>query len=260
MTHIEPLPPVIISGFSSQTLASDIATTLDARLADVSYTEFDDGEIRTELNGNVRGRAVVVIASAAGDPNTQEKETRLLMRSARETGAKSITLLLPYMFYGRSDSDFDARSTAGLADTISTFRDLCDQVVIVDPHNHGITKRVFLEGQCQTAVPLHFAYPYATQLKHLFNERAINKDHLLFALPDAGAGARITHGFKSCLYKTIGIDRNPKNKDWPIAEKARDHATGHSESALVGDFGGKDVVLFEDMVASAARRVTPQPS
>jgi phosphoribosylpyrophosphate synthetase len=55
----------------------------------------------------VRGHAVVIVASAAGDPNKQEKEARLLMRAANRAGAKQVTLLLPYMWYGRSDDIWD---------------------------------------------------------------------------------------------------------------------------------------------------------
>jgi ribose-phosphate pyrophosphokinase len=247
--HIPPLK--FLSGFSSVSLTRNIAERLGRPVAEARHEEFDDGEIRTELKGNIRGRDVVVIASAAGDPNTQEKETRLLMRSARETGAESVTLVLPYMFYGRSDSDFDARSTAGLADTIATFRDLCDQVVIIDPHNHGVTKRLFLEGRTKSAIPLHFAYPFAIQLKNLFNERVLSKDNLLLTYPDIGASKRVTRSFRECLYDVLDLDLSPEKSDeWAQVIASRDHNTGQKTVNINIDVSGKDVVMFEDMIAS----------
>lgn len=245
------LPPLIVSGYSSQKLAHKIAKKLGSRVTAVDHNEFDDGELRTELQGNVRGREVVVVASASGDPNTQEKETRLLMRSARETGAKSVTLLLPYMFYGRSDSDFDARSTAALVDTIATFRDLCDQVVIADPHNHGLTKRLFLEGDCKTVIPLHFAYPFSMQLKDLFNERVISKENMLLTYPDVGASKRITKSFRECLYGILDLPFDPtKSDEWTQIIKSRDHASGNINVSISTGVQDKDIVMFEDMIAS----------
>lgn len=243
--------PLIISGYSSQDLGQNIADELGSSTARVHYEEFDDGEIRTELKGNVRGREVVVVASGSGDPNTQEKETRLLMRSANETGAKSVTLLLPYMFYGRSDSDFDTRSTAGLADTIATFRDLCDQAVIVDPHNHGITKRAFLEGRTRSCVPLHMAYPFAVQLRDLFNQQVISKENMLLTYPDVGASKRITRSFRSGLYNILDLGLDPEKSDeWAQVIKSRHHETGAISVNISTDVAGRDIVMFEDMIAS----------
>lgn len=82
--------------------------------------QFDDKEIQTTIEANVRGREVIVVASASGDPNKQEKEARLLMRAARRSGAKSVTLVLPYMWYGRSDDNWDERNSPALIDTIET--------------------------------------------------------------------------------------------------------------------------------------------
>lgn len=251
MNNIDP-SLTLISGFSSTRLTENIAGHLGARVAHVDHHEFDDGELRTELTGNIRGRSVIVIASASGDPNTQEKETRLLMRSANETGAKSVTLFLPYMYYGRSDSDFDARSTAALADTIATFRELCDQVLVADPHNHGITKRTFLEGaRVRSCMAIHFAYPYAMQIKQLFNEQVISKDSLLLNYPDVGASKRITSSFRECLYDSLGLDLDPRKSDeWAQTIKSRDHKTGNISVSINQDVEGRDVVMFEDMIAS----------
>lgn len=118
--------PVIVSGFSSQPLATEIAQELGSRVIDVSRKQHADKEIQTTIEENVRGRDVVVVASAAGDPNKQEKETRLLMRAARRSGAKSVTLVLPYMWYGRSDDNWDERNAPALTDSIETLREHCE--------------------------------------------------------------------------------------------------------------------------------------
>lgn len=253
MSESSWIKPLILSGFSSQDWASEIATSLGSKLAKVSYKEHADGEINTTLEGNVRGREVVVIASGSGDPNTQEKEARLLMRSARQGGAKAITLVVPYMFYGRSDSNFDSRSAPAVVDSIETMRQFCDDVLVADPHNHGLTSQTFLASgspvrSCTTA---HFAFPFAIQLNHLFNEKAIDKDRLLLTHPDVGASKRITRSFRECLYGVLDLPYNPERSDeWAQVIKSRDHKTGNINVSINADVKGKDIVIFEDMIAS----------
>ncbi|NQZ14670.1 MAG: ribose-phosphate pyrophosphokinase [Alphaproteobacteria bacterium] len=245
-------PPLVISGFSSHNLAQDIADELGSKVMDVEHKIFKNKELRETLRGNVRGREVVVVASGSGDPNRMEKETRLLLRSARHNGAKLITLVLTNMFYGRSDDDFDERGTAALVDTIETLRPLCDNVIVADPHNHGLTKEMFRAGQniknCTTA---HFAYPFAVQLKDLFDQGLISRENLLLTYPDAGASKRITNSFRDALYGTASIALDHTRKDeWAQAMANRDHDTGEKDVTVTTDVRGKDIVMFEDMIDS----------
>lgn len=249
MSHIKPL---ISHGFSSEHLAQEIAEILQTRIAHIDHNEFTDGEIRSEHDGNIRGYPLVHVASGSGDPNTQIIATQQEIDAAAFKGnARPLTLLLPYMFYGRGDSTFGKRAGRGLRVAVKNLRDDCHHYIIVDPHNHEATELLFSEGEkIENFTIANFAYPYAIQLKDLFNQQVISKENLVFALPDAGAGKRIAPQFRQCLYTVLGINKNPSAKDWPVANKSRDHDTGASDSKLNGDFTDKDVVLFEDMIAS----------
>lgn len=208
--------PLIIAGFSSQPLAADIAAALDTRVVSVARKQFNDKEIQTTLEENVRGHQVVVIASAAGDPNKQEKESRLLLRAANRAGAKQVTLLLPYMWYGRSDDIWDERNAPALIDTIETLRGHCQSVVVADPHNAGLTREKFLDAgsPVRNATIAHFAFPFATQLKHLIGDGTLQQDNLLFAHADAGSTKRISRSFRACMYDVLGFpNRNPDQDD-----------------------------------------------
>lgn len=246
------LKPLIIAGYSSQELAKDIADCLGAEIDAIDRKMFNDGEIRIGIEENIRGRPIVVIASASGDPNRVEKETRLLLKAARKNSAASITLLLPYMTYGRSDANFGSRTTPALIDTIEGYRDYCDYVIVADPHNHDLTQNTFEAAQnvrsCDT---VHFAYPFAAQLKSLIDQGIVNRDKLLFTHADAGAKRRITESFRVALYGTASIGLNSKKKnEWAQADADRSHTTGEKDIEIKDDFTGKDVVLFEDMIAS----------
>ena len=252
MAH-EKLTPVVVSGFSSQQLAGEIATYLNTHVVEVQRRQFTDKEIQTNIQENVRGREVVVVASGSGDPNKQEKEARLLMRAAKRAGAKTVTLVLPYMWYGRSDDNWDERASPALTDTIETLREHCDNVVIADPHNHGLTREKFVDGgsPVRSCVTLHFAYPCAIQLKSLFNTGALSKENLLLSHADAGSTKRISRSFRAAIYNVLDLPRNPNEDDWAQGLKDRDKKTNKSHvKGFSADVTGKDVVIFEDMLGT----------
>ncbi len=246
--------PLIVAGYSSQVLAGEIATELGSRVAQVTYKQFSDKEIQTTIEENVRGYDVVVVASASGDPNKQEKEARLLMRAANRAGAKKVTLLLPYMWYGRSDDIWDERNAPGLTDTIESLRAHCQSVVVADPHNAGMTREKFLDtgSPVRNCTIVHFAHPFAVQLKELVDAGVLSKENLLLAHADAGSTKRISRSFRACMYSVLGFEgRNSDQDDWPQGLKDRDKATGKIKvKGFSADVSGKDVVIFEDMIGS----------
>lgn len=246
--------PVIVSGWSSQNFAKELSNALDARIVKVSGKQFSDKEIQTTIEENVRGREVIVVASGSGDPNKQEKEARLLMRAANRSGAKSVTLVLPYMWYGRSDDNWDERNAPALTDTIETLREHCNNVIVADPHNHGLTREKFLDSgsPVKNCITVHFAYPFAVQLKHLFNQNILCPENLLLSHADAGSTKRISRSFRASLYGVLELDgRNPDQDDWAQGLKDRDKATNKSKvKGFSADVKGKDIVIFEDMIAS----------
>jgi ribose-phosphate pyrophosphokinase len=244
----------IVAGFSSQPLAEEIAAEFGSKVVSVTRRQFNDKEIQTTIEENVRGLEVVVIASASGDPNKQEKEARLLMRAANRAGAKKVTLVLPYLWNGRSDDIWDERNSPALIDTIETLRDHCQSVVIADPHNAGLTREKFLDrgSPVKNCTIVHFAFPFAIQLKDLIDSGIISKEGLLFSHADAGSTKRISRSFRACLYNILGFpDRNADQDDWAQGLKDRDKKTGKIKiKGFSAEVAGRDVVIFEDLIAA----------
>src|ERR1700733_14787324 len=241
----------IVAGFSSQPLAEEIAAELGSKVVTVTRKQFNDKEIQTTIEENVRGLDVVVIASASGDPNTQEKEARLLMRAANRAGAKKVTLVLPDIWNGRSDDIWDERNSPALIDPIETLRDHCASVVVADPHNAGLTREKFLDkgSPVKNCTIVHFAFPFALQLKDLIDTGIISKEGLFLAHADAGSTKRISRSFRACLYNILGFaDRSPDQDDWAQGLKDRDKKTGKIKiKGFSADVAGRDVVIFEDL-------------
>jgi ribose-phosphate pyrophosphokinase len=248
--------PIIVSGFSSQVLAEEIAGELGSKVFDVVRKQFDDNEIQITIDGNVRANNVIVVASASGDPNKQEKEARLLMRAANRAGAEKVTLVLPYMWYGRSDDNWDERNSPALIDTIETLRDHCRDVVVADPHNAGLTREKFVDkgSPVRSCIIAHFAFPFAIQLKDLIDSGSLKKGNLLLSHADAGSTKRISRSFRACMYKVLDFpDRSSDEDDWAQGLKDRDKTTGRIKiKGFSAEVSGKDVVIFEDMISSGS--------
>lgn len=243
--------PVIVAGYSSQKLAEGIASELEAVICDTNSKQHPDKEIEATISSNIRRRDVIVIPSGAGDPNKQFVETLSLLDAVKGADPESVTLLLPYMWYGRSDKRSDDRRGVGLKAVIKALRPYPDSVVVADPHNHDLTAALFQEGVKETEL-VHFAYPFAVQLKSLFNQTVIDKQSLMLALADDGSRKRVGPAFRSSLYTVLDLNHRDVNEnDWPFGTKDRHPQTGkHKVSGFSADVDGRDVVIFEDMVAS----------
>ena len=253
--HNNSARPLVVAGFSSQALAEQIAGHLQSKVVHVSRKQYSDKEIQTTIEANVRGHDVVVVASASGDPNKQEKEARLLMRAANRAGARRVTLLLPYMWYGRSDDIWDERNAPALIDTIETLRAHCQSVIVADPHNAGLTREKFLDtgSPVRSCIIAHFAFLFAVQLKSLIDSGFILADGLLLSHADSGSTKRISRSFRAAIYRVLAIARNAEQDDWAQGLKDRDKATGKIRiRGFSHNVVGKDVVVFEDIIGSGS--------
>lgn len=251
MSESRKTSPLIISGFSSQPFAKAVADSIGARTVPVRYKQHPDKEIQPAVLGNVRGHDVVLIASAAGDPNKQPLETQNLLETIKRAGARNTTLVLPYMWYGRGDGDWGERQTPGIVPIIKNLREYPDNVIVADPHNPVLTRELFqVSGANCTIVP--FAYPYGVQLKDMFNRKVIAEDRTIYIHADAGSVKRIDPPFRDGLYTTTGSSANPNKDNWPQVGKDRDKQTNVSEAKPINiDVKGCDVVAFEDLIGSA---------
>ena len=92
---------IFLSGRSHPKLASEIARQLGTPLGRITLGSFSNGEIRCHIKEELNGRGVIVIQTHHPNPNDQIFEQAVIIRAAKEAGAKSITALCPYFGYSR---------------------------------------------------------------------------------------------------------------------------------------------------------------
>ncbi len=129
-------PPVIVHCFpDSLVFARRLAHALGVPLARVGLHHFPDGETRVRVEPG-DGRALLV--RSLHDPNAKLFELLLALAALRETEARAVTLVAPYLAYMRQDRAFapgEAVSQRVLGDLLGR---AFDRVLTVEPHLHRV--------------------------------------------------------------------------------------------------------------------------
>lgn len=223
------MPPVVVAGSASQPFATALAQALGAERAATEVKRFPDSEGYVRIAVPVKGRDVLVVQSTAPDANLVE--LLLWQDAARESGARSITTVIPYFAYARQDRAFqdgEAVSSRAVARAIATG---CDQVVTVDPHKPDLLSHFGGKAVGVSAVP---------QLAQELGRWGVD----LVLAPDKGARERADAAAR--LLK-VPADH---------LEKTRISSTEVRMAAKSLDVRGKRVAIVDDLIASGGTMVT----
>ena len=93
----------IFTGTANPELAEEVSKILGIPLsaADVGY--FSDGEIKVQIEDNVRGHDTFIIQSTCTPQNKNVMELMLLADALKRSSASKITAIVPYYGYARQD-------------------------------------------------------------------------------------------------------------------------------------------------------------
>jgi len=120
---------------NSESIALRLSRSMDATLGTVDVHTFPDGESYVRIDADVASRDVAIVASLH-EPNERLLEILFLADAARESGAKRVGLIAPYLAYLRQDARFH-RGEAITARTVASILSArVDWLVTVDPHLH----------------------------------------------------------------------------------------------------------------------------
>lgn len=228
----------LISGRSNLDLSKKIADHIQTELTECEIRDFANQEIRVQIKENVRGKNVYIIATGTSSEelsiNDFIMETMLLIRSAKLSSAKNITLILPFMPYSRSDKKDDGRTAIG-GKLLIDFLEVSgvNRIVSMDLH----------AGQIQGFTNLPFDNLYAINLFiDYLRDRFIlcTRNDFVLVSPDNGGAKRIEAYAKKLQMKFV------------IMHKQRDYSTVNTvcKSTLIGDkeyCQGKTGILIDDM-------------
>ena len=214
-----------------QPIAQAAANAAGLTLAVVQRHRFPDGELRLRLPAALPPR--VVIWRSLQQPNEKMVELLLAAPTARQLGARHLTLVAPYLAYMRQDIAFNPGEVVSQRVLGAWLAALFDAVITVDPHLHRV-------ATLQEAVPVQDAV-VLSGAPLLADFIASQRKDVLLIGPDEESGqwvgqAAARHGW------TCGVCRKTRHGDRHVDIELPD---------LPGTpFAGRTVVLMDDMVSS----------
>ncbi len=220
----------VFSGSSNPALAAQICASMRVPLGQVKLGKFSDGELRVEIQENVRGRDVFVIQSLCHPVNDHLLELLLIVDALKRASAGRITATIPYYGYARQDRKNAPRvpiSAKLVADLISTAG--AERVVTMDLH----------AGQIQGFFNIPVDNLYASQVFFPFIREEFMGKKVVVVSPDAGGMLRARAYGKVLNTKIAMIDKRR-----PEANKAE-------VMHIVGNVEGHICIILDDMADTA---------
>lgn len=137
--------PVLLYFADEQESAARIALAGNLNLGKIERHRFPDGEIKLRLPESLP--AQVVILRTLNNPNEKLIELLLVAQTARDLGARNLTLVAPYLSYMRQDVAFHPGEAISQRIVGRFLASLFDALITVDPHLHRV-------ATLQEAVPV----------------------------------------------------------------------------------------------------------
>lgn len=219
----------ILSGNSNPALVNSIADYLGIEQTKAHVRRFADNEIWVEILENVRGEDVFVIASTSFPANDHLMELLVCCDALRRASARRITAVIPYFGYARQDRKSGPRTPISaklVANLITTAG--ANRVLTLDLHAGQI------QGFFDIPTDNLFAAPVmADDIKENYEGA-----DLMFVSPDVGGVVRTR-----ALAKRFGADL-------AIVDKRRERAGESEVMNIIGDVGGRDCILVDDIIDS----------
>lgn len=218
----------IISGNANIGLAKSICTHLGIPLDHVLLGRFPEGEIRVQIQDNIRGKDLFVIQSISSPPNEHLMELLLLIDAAKRASAERVTAVLPYYGYARQDRKdrprvpISAKLVANLLVTSGA-----DRVLTMDLHS----------GQLQGFFDIPVDHLYSVNvLCPYFHKKKIK--NLVVVTPDVG-GIKMARAYAKLLKCPLAI-----------VDKRRESESKTEVMNIIGSVKDCNVVMVDDMVST----------
>jgi ribose-phosphate pyrophosphokinase len=208
--------------------AKRIANRLDLPFAEVILHHFPDRESLIRLPPTLPDH--VIVFRSLNQPNDKLIELLLCATTARELGAKRVTLIAPYLCYMRQDNANQPGEAVSQRIIGKLLAGLFDDVITVDPHLHRISS-------LDQAIPITNAISLtAADEIALFLQQKLK--HALLLGPDSESEQWV-----AAIARKIGFE-------YAIANKIR-HGDKEVELALPNrDYSRIPVVIIDDMAST----------
>ena len=222
----------IFTGTANPEFALEVSKILGIKISDADVGYFSDGELKVEIEENVRGHDTFIIQSTCSPTNKNVMEIMLIADALKRSSASKITAIVPYYGYARQDRRVrSARvpiSAKVVADMFASVG--IDRVLTIDLHSETI--QGFFDMPADNV--------YAT--KFMVDDIKENNDRneVVVVSPDVGGVVR-----SRALAKLLD------DTDLAIIDKRRDTANHSEVMNIIGEIEGKVCIVPDDIIDTA---------
>ena len=224
---------VVLSGNSNPELFKEICSRLRIQPGRAEVTRFPEGEIRVQIQQNIRGRDVFILQSTCTPPNENLMELLILIDAAKRASASRVTAVLPFFGYARQDRKDKPRVpiTAKLVANLITVAG-ADRVLTMDLH----------AGQIQGFfdIPVDHLYSINVLAGYIKKKKLKN---LVVVSPDVG-GLKMARAYSKVLSASLAI-----------VDKRRENDRKTQVMNIIGNVKAQNVLLVDDLISTGGSLV-----
>ena len=222
----------IFTGTANTALAEEVCNILNVPLAPLDIGYFSDGEIKVEIEANVRGHDTFIIQSTCAPSNKNVMELMFLADALKRSSASRVTAIVPYFGYARQDRrvrsarvPISAKVVADMFDAVGI-----DRVLTVDLHSETI--QGFFDMPADNV--------YATKLMVDDIKANNERDKIIVVSPDVGG-----------VVRSRALAKQLDGTDLAIIDKRRAAANQSEVMNIIGDINGKVCIVPDDIIDTA---------
>ena len=222
----------IFTDTANPELADEVSKILGIKISDADVGYFSDGELRVEIEENVRGHDTFIIQSTCSPTNKNVMEIMLIADALKRSSASRITAVVPYYGYARQDRRVrSARvpiSAKVVADMFASVG--IDRVLTIDLHSETI--QGFFDMPADNV--------YATKLMIDDIKENNQRDEVIVVSPDVGG-----------VVRSRALAKYLDDTDLAIIDKRRAAANESEVMNIIGEIDGKVCIVPDDIVDTA---------
>ena len=222
----------IFTGSANPELASEVSKILGIDISHADIGEFSDGEIKVQIEDNVRGHDTFIIQSTCAPTNKNVMEIMLIADALKRSSASKVTAIVPYYGYARQDRRVrSARvpiSAKVVADMFASVG--IDRVLTIDLHSETI--QGFFD------MPADNVYATKLMVDHIKDNN--ERKEVVVVSPDVGGVVR-----SRALAKLLD------DTDLAIIDKRRAVVNQSEVMNIIGDIDGKVCIVPDDLIDTA---------
>ena len=220
---------LIFSGNANPELAKKICHNLKTPLGDAEVDRFNDGEIRTRIKEDVRGRDVFIVQPTCYPVNENLMELLVMIDAFKRASAASVNVVMPFYGYSKQDKKKSGREPIS-AKLVATLLETAgaDRLITVELHS----------GQIQGFFNIPVDDLSTDQIMaDYFRQKKLEK--LVVVSPDVGGTKRARDA------------ANKLGAELAVIDKHRSHYSNAKAMAVIGEVEGKNCLIFDDFVDTA---------